>query len=364
MNLDQDKPHILYVDDEENNLIALKAAFRRHYRVHTATSAREGVDILKNQPVQLIITDQRMPEMTGVQFLEAVQPEYPDTIRMVLTGFSDVDAIIKAINTGRVYRYVTKPWDEVELKMTIDGGLKLFQAHQENKKLENDLQARVREQDRIIELFKKYVPEHVIKETLNADATDSSLVTGESRIISVLFSGIQNFQTVAAGMAPEKLVAYLNEYFSVMTACVRAHKGSVNKFIGDGMLALFGAPISHIENQENAVECALTMIEQLEGFNESHRDKNGVEISIGVGINTGEVIVGNMGSDDRLEYTAIGDTVNVASRISTLTKGHSNCILVSDSTYQIVRSSFLAEAWPPQTVKGKSDPIIVHQIKG
>lgn len=359
-----DKPHILYVDDEENNLIALKAAFRRHYQVHTAISAREGVAILKTMPVELIITDQRMPEMTGVQFLEAVQPEYPDTIRMVLTGFSDVDAIIKAINTGRVYRYVTKPWDESELKMTIDGALKLYRSQQANKKLEADLAEHVKEQDRIIELFKKYVPEHVIQETLSVDENESSLVTGESRIISVLFTSIQNFKTISQRTAPEDLVAYLNEYFSVMTACVRAHKGSVNKFIGDGILALFGAPVSHIGNQENAVECALTMVEQLEGFNEIHKERSGLQVSIGIGINTGEVIVGNMGSEDRMEYTAIGDTVNVASRVASLTKDIPNCILISESTSNIVRTSFLTEQWAPQTVKGKDQPIVVHQVKG
>ena len=131
--MNSDKPHILYVDDEENNLVALKAAFRRYYQIHTAKSAREGIAILKQHPVELIVTDQRMPEMTGVQFLEAVIPDYPDAIRMVLTGFSDVEAIIKAINTGRVFRYITKPWDEQELKMTIDGALSLFREQQENR---------------------------------------------------------------------------------------------------------------------------------------------------------------------------------------------------------------------------------------
>ena len=357
------KPHILYVDDEEHNLTALKAAFRRHYIVHIAHSAREGIEILKNQPIDLVITDQRMPEMTGVQFFGS-SPATPNTIRMVLTGFSDVDAIIKAINTGRVYRYVTNPWDENQLKMTIDGGLKLYNAQQENRSLQKDLEARVEEQDRIIDLFKKYVPEHVIEETLSADEEETSLTAGESRVISVLFTGIQNFPAIAHKLPPDELVPYLNEYFSVMTACVRAHKGSVNKYIGDGMLALFGAPISYIENQEDALECALTMVEQLEGFNEAHHDDIRMDITIGLGINTGEVTVGNVGSEDRLDYTAIGNTVNVASRIASLTKDHPNCILISDSTNNIVGSSYTVESWPPQMVKGKAEAIIVHEVKG
>ncbi|MGB3619511.1 MAG: response regulator, partial [Catalinimonas sp.] len=105
---------ILYVDDEEQNLISFKATFRRQYNVLTAVSGEEGLAVMRRRHVHLILTDQRMPGMTGVQFLERILPEYPDTIRMVLTGFSDIEAIIDAINNGGVFRYITKPWDERE----------------------------------------------------------------------------------------------------------------------------------------------------------------------------------------------------------------------------------------------------------
>lgn len=95
---------ILYVDDEEHNLISFKAVFRREYEIFAATSGEEGLEIIRQNNIDLIITDQRMPRMTGIQFLERILPEFPDTIRMILTGFSDVEAIIGAINTGRVFR--------------------------------------------------------------------------------------------------------------------------------------------------------------------------------------------------------------------------------------------------------------------
>lgn len=129
------KPHILYVDDEEHNLTSFRAAFRRHYTIHTANNAQEGIKILNENDIKLVITDQRMPEMTGVQFLEAVIPQHPEVIRMILTGFSDVEDIIKAINTGRVYRYITKPWDENELKMTIDLALESYALKNNNHRL-------------------------------------------------------------------------------------------------------------------------------------------------------------------------------------------------------------------------------------
>jgi serine phosphatase RsbU (regulator of sigma subunit) len=146
-----EKLNILYVDDEENNLISFKAAFRRHYNVFVANSAREGLETLRNNHIQVVVTDQKMPEITGVEFLEKIVPEYPDTIRMILTGYSDIEAIIQAINTGRIYRYITKPWDEKELKMTFDGAFKLYGVEESNRMLLKQLQQKIIEQDQIIE---------------------------------------------------------------------------------------------------------------------------------------------------------------------------------------------------------------------
>jgi serine phosphatase RsbU (regulator of sigma subunit) len=132
-------PAILYVDDEQDNLTVFNSAFRRDYEVHLALSGKEGLEIMKKHEIQLIITDQRMPEMTGIQFLEKIIPEYPDCIRMILTGFSDIEAIIQAINTGRVYRYITKPWSKEELKINIDKALETYHLREQNRKLIEDL---------------------------------------------------------------------------------------------------------------------------------------------------------------------------------------------------------------------------------
>lgn len=125
---------ILFVDDEEQNLVTFKATFRRDYTIYTANSALEGLEVMREHNINLVITDQRMPEMTGVEFLETILPEYPDTIRILLTGYSDIDAVIDAINTGRVFRYITKPWDERELRMTIENARQFYGLQQENIK--------------------------------------------------------------------------------------------------------------------------------------------------------------------------------------------------------------------------------------
>ena len=111
---------ILYVDDELNNLVSFKAVFRIKYNVLTAISGEEAINILKNNEVHIIITDQRMPHMTGVEFLESIIGEYPDPIRILLTGYADMNAVIDALNKGKIFHYLTKPWNEEELDMTIN----------------------------------------------------------------------------------------------------------------------------------------------------------------------------------------------------------------------------------------------------
>ncbi len=133
--MNTEKPHILYVDDEEFNLTSFRATYRLHYTVHTALNAADGTRLLAEHPIELIITDQRMPGVTGVEFLAQVQEEHPHPIRMVLTGFADIEAIIGAINKGQVYRYITKPWEEAELKMVIDSAIETYRLRDENQKL-------------------------------------------------------------------------------------------------------------------------------------------------------------------------------------------------------------------------------------
>jgi len=156
MNTDKSLPAILYIDDEQDNLTVFYSAFRRNFKVYLANSGQEGMEILKKHSVHLVIADQRMPEMTGIEFLEKIKLEYPDCIRMVLTGFTDVEAIIQAINKGRVYRYITKPWSKDDLKITIDHALETYELKQQNRKLFTDLEdANLTLEKKVIERTKK-----------------------------------------------------------------------------------------------------------------------------------------------------------------------------------------------------------------
>ena len=130
---------VLYIDDEINNLNSFKASFRRDFEIYTAQSAREGRKILDTYEIGVIITDQRMPGMTGIEFLESILSVYPDTIRILLTGFSDMNAVMDAINRGQVYKYLVKPWQNDELKLYIQNALEIYHLRKENKELAHKL---------------------------------------------------------------------------------------------------------------------------------------------------------------------------------------------------------------------------------
>jgi hypothetical protein len=135
------KINILYVDDEMNNLISFKATFRSKYTVFTAISANDARNILDSNNIHIIITDQRMPETTGVEFLESILEKHPDAIRILLTGYADMNAVVDAINKGKIFHYLTKPWNEEELDMTILRAYDVYQKRQQEKEFSEKLES-------------------------------------------------------------------------------------------------------------------------------------------------------------------------------------------------------------------------------
>jgi|GEM_PF-681951 len=146
------KYNVLYLDDEESNLRIFRAAFKHHYKIFTAKSGLEGIEVLKQEEIHLIITDQRMPKMTGVEFLENIIPNYPDPIRIIITGFADIEDIVRALNKCGIHRYIVKPWNREELKLTIDKALETYQLKKDNsglvqelKEINNSLEGKIQE---------------------------------------------------------------------------------------------------------------------------------------------------------------------------------------------------------------------------
>ena len=134
-----EKINVLYVDDEEHNLMSFKATFRIKYKIHTAISGADAIKILNEHPIDIIITDQRMPNMTGVEFLESILEDHPDPMRILLTGYADLNAVIDAVNKGKIFHYLTKPWNEEELDMTIQRAYDIYKLRIDEKELTEKL---------------------------------------------------------------------------------------------------------------------------------------------------------------------------------------------------------------------------------
>ena len=206
--------------------------------------------------------------------------------------------------------------------------------------------------------YSRFLPEYVVKQML--ENPDSFKLGGVSQTITILFADIRGFTRISEHAPPEKIVSLLNRYFSAMTDIIFAHGGTLDKYLGDGLMALFGAPTTTPDDASNALNAAVAMQRRLLGINRELRDEGFQEIGVGMGLHTGEVIVGYIGSDRRSEYTAIGDTVNTSSRLESNARGGE--ILISDATAKAAHSRYKLKPREPIMVKNRQQPVMLWEV--
>ncbi len=226
----------------------------------------------------------------------------------------------------------------------------------------NEMVKGLKERNLVKDTFSRYVTSQVAEELLkNPEALS---LGGKKQFVTVLFSDIRGFTNFSENFAPEEVVEHLNEYLSAMVDIVFKHEGTLDKFIGDAIMVVFGAPKPHADDAIRAVRTALEMREKLAELNAKWQQQHKKSFEIGIGINSGEVIAGNIGDIRRMEYTVIGDNVNLASRIESLTKDTGAPIIISRSTYQLVKDQVDARELQSMNVKGKSEPVQIYELIG
>ncbi|MEI6288511.1 MAG: adenylate/guanylate cyclase domain-containing protein [bacterium] len=218
-----------------------------------------------------------------------------------------------------------------------------------------------KEKRQVKNIFAKYVSPEVMAEILKKP--DQVILGGQEKEMTILFSDIRSFTTMSEGLTPQELVRVLNKYFTAMTGEVLRHHGVIDKYIGDAIMAFWGAPIDDTSHADNALKAAMAMIKSLEKLNQELKANNDPEIHIGVGIYTGPVVVGNIGSDLRMDYTVIGDTVNTASRLEGLNKEYKTQIIIGESTKNQIKDNYEFIPLGGVKVKGKNQEVKIYTVK-
>ena len=343
------RPHhepgrLLVVDDNRVNRILLSRGLEGDgHTVETAENGRQALEKLRLGSFDLVLLDIEMPEMDGYQVLErCLQDDELRNIPIIMTSSLDeIQSVVKCVELG-AEDYLNKPVNPILLRARVNASLE---------------KKRLRDQQR--KLIRTFATKEVAEELLK---TGFSL-GGNFVTASVMFADIRSFTTITETRSPAEIIEMLNDYYALMFEAITGHGGIVNQMIGDGLMAMFGAPVYYEDHRHRAVQAALEMMELLAVFNQDQTARDKPQIRIGVGIATGKVVAGFTGTQHRATYTCIGDTVNLASRIEAHTKVVQHPILIDQYTREGLPEDIAAEPLGAETFKGKQQAVNIFAIK-
>jgi len=308
-----------------------------------AVNGREALELLRAETFDLVLLDILMPEVDGFQVLREMKDDrvLRDLPVIVISAMDEMDSVVRCIEMG-AEEHLPKDFNPVLLNARIGACL-------EKKRLRDE----VTEQLKFIrEIFGKYVPESVAKQIV----ASKGMLEPKLLKATILFTDIENFTATAESIPPKQVVQMLSEYFPAVIEPITRHGGVVNQFQGDAMLVTFNVPIEDPLHAENAVKAASEIQEVLKG-----QTFAGVELRTRIGINTGDVIAGNVGAGDRINYTVYGDAVNVAARIEQLNKELGTLVLISESTVDLLRDKNVVESMGDVSIRGKKKTMRVFK---
>src|SRR5271167_1647456 len=344
--------HILVVDDEPDVEALVLQKFRHKIRDGAITFlfARDGVEALAalkaNGQIDLVVTDINMPRMVGLSLLRKLQENEEQVSTIIVSAYGDMGNIRTAMNRG-AFDFVTKPIDFQDLETTIAKTLRHIE-------LLRDARHRQAVAERAYASLSRYFSPNLAQEL--ASDTEAIDLGGQRREIATLFTDIASFTALVETLEPSVLGPLLNEYLTGMTDIVFAHDGTVAKIVGDALHVLFGAPGEQLDHAERAVACALDLDEYAQAFRERCHLKG---IALGVtriGVHAGPAIVGNFGGDRFFDYTAYGDTINVAARLEAANKQLGTRICVS-GTLAEKWTDFLGRPVGDLVLRGRTEPM-------
>lgn len=355
--ISSDPGFILAVDDrQENRELVARYLSRSGHFVVTAASGEEALRTLEQSDVDIVLLDLVMPGMDGREVLHRIKDhqDWRATPVIVISGRQDMENIIECIEAG-ADDYLFKPFNPVLLQARIKAGIERKRWHDREEQYRQQLE---RNEKFIRATFGRYLSDDIVTEIL--ERPEGLELGGDLRRVTILMSDIRGFTSISEQLEPSQVVSMLNRYLGAMTEIIMAHHGTIDEFLGDAILAVFGAPHRRDDDADQAVRCALEMQAAMEEINAANRSEGLPELKTAIALNTGDVIAGNIGSERRSKYGFVGHPMNVTSRIEDKARGGE--ILASYSTVQSLLQPVRLGASREIRVKGIDQPLRIHQI--
>lgn len=338
-----DTGRVLVVDDNKvSRLLLARGLEQQGHSVTFAENGRLALELLHSRPFDLVLLDVMMPELDGEQVLARLtgDPGLRDIPVIMISASDELDSVARCIELG-AEDYLAKPLNTVLLKARISASLE---------------KKRLRDQQR--ELIRKFATAEVADELMVAGFE----LGGKSVEATAMFSDIRSFTTITEAQSPAETIELLNTYYMLMFEAINGHGGVVNQMVGDGLMAIFGAPVPRADHRERAVRAALEMVELVGLFNQEQASQGKVPIQIGVGIASGQVIAGFTGTSQRATYTCVGDTVNLAARLEAHTKVVGQPILIDADTQAGLSAGLATESQGQVEFRGKAQAVPVYSV--
>ncbi len=348
---------ILVVDDTPANLQALSATLKgKGYQVSVATGGRQALELVTRLRPDLILLDVIMPEMDGFETCRRLKEAAPthDIPVIFLTARTETADIVKGFELGAV-DYVAKPFNTHELLARVSTHLTIDQLRRSLAGKNAEL---ARAHELVRRAFGRYVSEEVAASILRSP--EGLELGGEEREVTILMSDLRGFTALATRLAPHAVIEFLNLYLEAMVDVISRYEGTIDEIIGDAILVIFGAPLVCEDHAAKAVACGLAMQLAMAEVNHRLTAKGAAELEMGIGIHTGKVIVGNIGSLRRTKYAAVGSNVNLAGRIESFTTGGQ--LLISESTRERIKSPLRIVGQYQVEPKGANHSLQLHEV--
>jgi class 3 adenylate cyclase len=339
----QQTGRLLVVDDNKVNRLLLGRGLElQGHSVAFAVNGVEALEKLGQAEYDLVLLDIEMPEMDGYQVLEHIieDVELKEIPVIMTTAMEELDSVVKCIELG-AEDYLTKPVNAVLLRARINASLEKKRLHDQQR-----------------ELIKKFATEEVAEQMLS----EGFELGGRYVEATAMFSDIRGFTSITESQPPADTIELLNTYYTLMFEAITDHGGIVNQIQGDGLMAIFGAPIPRPDHPQRAVEAGLEMQEMMTLFNLEQEAQGKPPVNIGVGIATGQVIAGFTGTLRRVTYTCVGNAVNLAARLEAHTKTVGQPLLINETARQALSDDIQVEDQGITPIKGIKEPVQIYSV--